>query len=525
MAADDTATVFIETTLDTRLAVSFPARATTVADLKRRVSAEHATCFPRTGPIAVTSLQVKLDGSWFQLTDSMAVRAAFEWVKGPWRLLAEAHELGSRPLARKDAKCGTSDAEQNAGHPSISGNSLQYVLPPALSQGGGSGCLASGVGVSDTPQVNQQDQPPEGVEDGLGQWKDGIIMPEERSDIDLAASGSGTPLPNQEDKPQECVEDASGQLEGGIAMPQESSDFDFAAGGIDTSLPNQEEKPQEYIEDASGQLDDGIIMPEESADFGLAAGDRDPPPTNQQDKSHESVEHASCQSEERTTMLQESSDLGVAADKVQISAEPRGKKHFREEDRINESTIVNCGDNLSTLASSTLNAELSGPKGSTLTDQAKLNSVRLAYNLEDNSHGLGEKPSGGQKETRTPGVHNVESSNNESYVPPRVESTERDKSSDKEVKTQRGDKEEPRIAVCTGESSCKRTDVPHSVESMKEYIKRPSSNSHYVNKGKSDGATSTISQEHGPCLRRSHQRVVVRKVPISRAMKMYSFRC
>ncbi|TKW02386.1 hypothetical protein SEVIR_8G240200v4 [Setaria viridis] len=531
MAAGDTATIFLETTLGTRLVVSFPARATTVADLKRRVSAEHAACFPRTGPIAVTSLQVKLDGSWFQLTDSMAVRAAFEWVKGPWRLLAEAHELGSHPLARKDAKCGTGDAEQNAGHPVIAENSLQYMLPPALSQGGGSGSLASGDGVSDTPQVNQQDKPQEGVEHALGQRKDGIIMPEERSDVDLAAGDSDTPLPNQEDKAQECVEDASGQLEGGITMPQESSDFGLAAGDSDTPLPNQEDKPEECIEDASGQLDDGITMPQESADFGLAAGDSDAPPTNQQDKSHEGVEHASGQSEERTTMLQESSDLGVAADKVQISAEPRGKKRFREEDKISESIIVNCGDDLSNLASSTLNAELPGPKGSTLnarstlTDQAKLNSVPLPYNLEDNSHGLGEKPSGGQKEIQTSGVHNVESSNNESDIPPRVESMERDESSDKEAKTQRGDKEEPRIAVRAGESSCKRTDVSHFVESMKEDIKRPASNSHYLDKGKSDGATSTVSQEHGPCFRRSHQRVVVRKVPISRAMKMYSFRC
>jgi hypothetical protein len=34
MAAGDTATVFLETTLGTRLVVSFPAGATTVADLK-----------------------------------------------------------------------------------------------------------------------------------------------------------------------------------------------------------------------------------------------------------------------------------------------------------------------------------------------------------------------------------------------------------------------------------------------------------------------------------------------------------
>jgi hypothetical protein len=306
-------------------------------------------------------------------------------------------------------------------------------------------------------------------------------------------------------------------------MPQESSDFGLAAGDSDTPVPNQEDKPQEC-----SQLEDGITMPQERADFGLAEGDSDGP-MNQQDKSHEDVEHASGQSEERTTMLQESSDLGVAADKVHISEEPRGKKRFREENKINESVTVNCGDNLSNLASSTLSAELPGPKSSTLnahstlTDQAKLSSVPLPYNLEDKSHGLGEKPSGGQ-ETRTSGVHNVESSNSESDIPPRVETTERDKSSDKEVKTQSGDKEEPQIAVHTGESSCKRTDVPHCFESMKEDINRLASNNYYVDKGKSDGATLPVSQQHEPCFRRRHQRVVVRKVPISRAMKMYSFR-
>jgi hypothetical protein len=469
-------------------------------------------------------LQVKLDGSWFQLTDSMAVRAAFEWVKGPWRLLAEAHEVRSHPLARKDVKCGTGDAEQNANHCAISDNSLQYMLPPALSQGGGSSSLASVYGISDAPQLSQQDKPQEGAEHATGQRKDGFIMPEERSDIDLAAGDSDTPLPNQEDIPHKCVGDVSCQLEGGITMPQESSDFGLAAGDSDTPLPNQEDKPQECLGDASGQLDNGSAMPQESADFGLAAGDSDAPPTNQQDKSHEGAEHTSGQSEERTAMLQESSNLGVTAEKVQISAEPRGKKRFREEYKINESITVNCGDNLSNLATSTLNAELPGPNGFTLTDQAKLNSVPLPYDLEDNSNVLGEKPSDVQKETQTSGVPMVESSNNESDIPPRVESTERDKSSDKEVRTLRGDKEEPQIAVRAGESSCKITDVPHCVESMKEDINRLASNSHYPDKGKSDGATSTINQEHVPCFRRHHQRVVVRKVPISRAMKMYSFR-
>ncbi|XP_008677884.1 uncharacterized protein [Zea mays] len=105
MPVAETATVFLETSLGTRLVVCFPARATTVADLKRQESTEHAACFPRIGPIAVTSLQIELDGSWFLLTDSMVVEAALEWVKGPRRLLVEAHELLPHPVARKDANC------------------------------------------------------------------------------------------------------------------------------------------------------------------------------------------------------------------------------------------------------------------------------------------------------------------------------------------------------------------------------------------------------------------------------------
>jgi len=394
----------------------------------RRPSAPASSSPSPPAPPPSPTSRVKLDGSWFQLTDSMPVRAAFEWVKGPWRLLAEAHELRSHPLARKDAKCGTSDAEPSAGRPLISENptQTQYLLPPAGSQGGGS--LASGDGVSDTSQINQQDKPQEGDEHALGQGKDGTTMPQKSSDLDLATGNSGTPLANQEDKPQGCVEHASGQLEDGIGMPQKSSDFD------------------------------------------LVAGYSDAPPMNQQDKSHDAVDHASVQSEDKPTMHQESSDLGAAAGKgngpvggqqKDIITELRGKKRVREEDKANESIVVNCGDNLSSLANSTCNAELSKKK-SCVTEQAKLNSVPLQYDLEDHSHGLGENPSGGQKETSTASVHNVESSNNESDIPPGVESMERGKSSDREVKTNRGD-EEPRIAGCGGESSCKRTDDPHCV--------------------------------------------------------------
>ncbi|XP_062182831.1 uncharacterized protein LOC133886938 [Phragmites australis] len=160
MAADESATVFLETSLGTRFVISFPARDTTVADLKRRVSAEHAACFPHSGLIAVTSLQAKYDGSWFHLTDSMAVEAAFRWVQGPWHLLVEAHELPFHPLARNDAKCRTGDTEQNARRPATEDSTKNMSLP-AASQAGGNPAL--GDGDNDTPQMKQKDKPHEGV--------------------------------------------------------------------------------------------------------------------------------------------------------------------------------------------------------------------------------------------------------------------------------------------------------------------------------------------------------------------------
>ncbi|KAJ1276733.1 hypothetical protein BS78_05G237400 [Paspalum vaginatum] len=558
MAAGDTATVFLETSLGTRLAVSFPARATTVADLKRQVSAEHAACFRSTGPIAVTSLQVKLDGSWFQLTDSMAVQAAFEWVKGPWRLLVEAHELRPQMLSRKDAKCGTDDSEPSAGHPVIADYSSQYMLPPAEAPGVGN--HDPGNAISDSPQMeNQQGKAQGGGEHASDQSEDGITMPQESPDLDLASGGSDTPPMDQEDKSHEGAEHASGQLEDGGTMSQEHSDSGLAAGDSDTP---QQDKSHEDVEHASGQLEDGITMPQECD---LAAGNSDTL-MNQQDKSHEGVENASGQGEDRTTKPQESSDLGVAADKgngplgsqqkdiiaeprgkkrfreeessdlgvaadkgngpvgsqqIDIMAEPRGKKRFREGDKADESIILNCDHNLTSFASSTL--KIVPEKKRSVTEQAKSNNVPLLYNLEDRSRGLREKPSGGQKEPWTSRMRNGESSNNGSNILPCVESMERHKSSDKEVQAQRGDKEEPQIAGCAGKISCK--DVPHCVESMKEDDKGPASNGHYFDKGKNEGSTSTISKAHEPCFRKSRQRFAVRKVPMSRATKTYAVRC
>ncbi|XP_066336151.1 uncharacterized protein [Miscanthus floridulus] len=386
-------------------------------------------------------------------------------------------------------------------------------------------------GTNNTPQQNQEDELQGCAEHASVQLEDGITMLQESSHFDLATGTNNSLLPNQEDKLQGCAEHASVQLEDGITMPQESSHFDSATGTNNSPLPNQEDKLQGCAEHASGHLEDGITMPQEGSDSDLAAGGSDTLPMDQQDKFHDDAERASGHSEGRTTMPQESSDLGVAEDKENdragdqqkdIIMEPRGKKRFREEDEADRNIDVNCDDNLSHFVSPT--PKFVSEKKSSMIEQAKLDSAPLLYNLEDSSRGLLEKPSGGQKEQWTSGVCSEGSINNRPAIPPCAESMGKDKSSDKEVMTQIGDKEEPQIAGCTGKSSCKRTDVPHYVESMNEGNKRPASNVHFLNKGENERATSSVTKEHEPCFRRRHHRVAVRKVSMSRAMKVYPIR-
>ncbi|TVU23577.1 hypothetical protein EJB05_25951, partial [Eragrostis curvula] len=315
-AAADAATVFLETSLGTRLVVSFPASATTVADLKRRVSAEHVACFPQIGPIAVKSLQVKFDGALFYLTDSMAVDGAFRWVKGPWQLRAEAHELQSHPLAREDADGGSGDSEQNAGNHVVRASTQN--TSSASSQGGGN--LSVGNGVSGHRLLkNQLDEPHDGVDRASDQLKDEDTVPQESSDLYLAAGGSDTPAMEQQGQSYDGVEHASVQGRYGNVkktMLMGSSDFYVAAVGSDNPV-DLKEKSREGVKHASGQHQDGNVktMLQESSDLDLAAGENDTGAKNQLNKSHEDVEHASslCEKGNAKTLLQESSDLGAAA--------------------------------------------------------------------------------------------------------------------------------------------------------------------------------------------------------------------
>ncbi|KAM3276693.1 hypothetical protein ACQJBY_044848 [Aegilops geniculata] len=116
MAAGDVATAFLEMSLGTRLAVSFPASSTTVADLKRRVSHEHAACFPHLGQIAVQSIKVEHGGSWFHLADSMAVRDAFlfQGINERWHLQVDASLHVDQGMVTQQGHSGGADSANHS---------------------------------------------------------------------------------------------------------------------------------------------------------------------------------------------------------------------------------------------------------------------------------------------------------------------------------------------------------------------------------------------------------------------------
>ncbi|CAN0911908.1 hypothetical protein LINGRAHAP2_LOCUS27116 [Linum grandiflorum] len=83
-------TVFIDTTLDTHLAVVVSS-SDTVADLKKKIIEEHLVCFPECGAIRIAGLKVKKRGLYYHLAESMLVKCAFEGIKKKsWFLCVEA---------------------------------------------------------------------------------------------------------------------------------------------------------------------------------------------------------------------------------------------------------------------------------------------------------------------------------------------------------------------------------------------------------------------------------------------------
>ncbi|KNA04186.1 hypothetical protein SOVF_202000 [Spinacia oleracea] len=96
MAGDDHRAVFVDTNLDTHLAIHVSSR-TTVNSLKRRLRREHYECFPDIGGIEVNYLLVKFNDSYYHLPDDMLLKTAFQGVVTAWFVSADVWTTG-RPL-------------------------------------------------------------------------------------------------------------------------------------------------------------------------------------------------------------------------------------------------------------------------------------------------------------------------------------------------------------------------------------------------------------------------------------------
>ncbi|KAE8730165.1 3-ketoacyl-CoA reductase 1 isoform 1 [Hibiscus syriacus] len=86
--ADVYNTVFIDTSLDTHLAV-IVSNSDTVSDLKKKIMYEHPLCFPNIANIKINSLKVECQGIFYHLSDSMFVKSAFVGVSENWFLLVD----------------------------------------------------------------------------------------------------------------------------------------------------------------------------------------------------------------------------------------------------------------------------------------------------------------------------------------------------------------------------------------------------------------------------------------------------
>jgi hypothetical protein len=145
------------------------------------------------------------------------VEAAFQWIKGPWKLLVEARELGSCLPARGDADHRSGGgSEQNAGAADVSDSPLPHQV-----DGNGEGVAHASDGLGDVA---------EGQDHALRQCKDGNLKTmtgEESSEFDAPESDT---LPmNQMDKSHEddATTHDSEQDEYGILsiMPKKASDL------------------------------------------------------------------------------------------------------------------------------------------------------------------------------------------------------------------------------------------------------------------------------------------------------------
>ncbi|KAJ1392867.1 hypothetical protein SESBI_35452 [Sesbania bispinosa] len=93
LSCDNTNVVFIDTSLDTHLALIVSDH-DTVSDLKKKILSEHPLCFPKIGQIQIHGIKVMRRGYFYHLSDSMFVRSAFNGLDKSWFLSVDASPLG-----------------------------------------------------------------------------------------------------------------------------------------------------------------------------------------------------------------------------------------------------------------------------------------------------------------------------------------------------------------------------------------------------------------------------------------------
>ncbi|KAK4429744.1 hypothetical protein Salat_1275000 [Sesamum alatum] len=87
-AAVEYSTVFVDTSLDTHLAM-LVSSSDTVSDFRKKLVLEHMQCFPKIGEICIHSMKVKRRAYLYHLPDNMLVWSAFHGIKRNWFLSAD----------------------------------------------------------------------------------------------------------------------------------------------------------------------------------------------------------------------------------------------------------------------------------------------------------------------------------------------------------------------------------------------------------------------------------------------------
>ncbi|KAL0421491.1 UNVERIFIED_CONTAM: hypothetical protein Slati_3172000 [Sesamum latifolium] len=110
-AAGEYSTVFVDTSLDTHLAM-LVSNTDTVSDFKKKLVLEHMQCFPKIGEIRIHSMKVRRRANLYHLPDNMLVWSAFHGVKRNWFLSADVSGIPEVGGVDDDCRGLSSDANK-----------------------------------------------------------------------------------------------------------------------------------------------------------------------------------------------------------------------------------------------------------------------------------------------------------------------------------------------------------------------------------------------------------------------------